>query len=75
MPFLAQHHAYECVGPNSRTDVIPVRRFRASINSSNGFKDFHTENGSCQGYNLALTGLFVPRSLDSDSGLQSVLSP
>jgi len=27
--------------------------------------DFHTENGSSQGQDLALTGLFVPRSLDS----------
>jgi len=31
-------------------------------------KDVRTENGSSQGHNLALTGLFVPSSLDS--GLQ-----
>jgi hypothetical protein len=27
----------------------------------NGFKDMRTENGSSQGYNLALTGLYQPR--------------
>ena len=31
----------------------------------NYFKDFHPENGSGQGLNLALTGLFVPKSRDS----------
>jgi len=31
----------------------------------NYFEDFCTENGSSQGQNLALTGLFVPSSLDS----------
>ena len=30
-----------------------------------GLKDFRTENGSSQGQNLALTGSFVPGSLDS----------
>jgi len=34
-------------------------------NNLNGFKDFRTENCSSQGQNLALTGSFVPRSLDS----------
>ena len=34
-------------------------------NNSNGFQDFHTENGSRQGQNLALTGLCVPSWLDS----------
>jgi len=34
-------------------------------NNVNGFKDCRTENGSSQGQNLALTGLFVPSSLDS----------
>ena len=32
-----------------------------------GCKDFRTGNGSRQGQSLALTGLFVPSSLDSDS--------
>jgi len=31
----------------------------------NGFKDFRTDNGSSQGQNLALNGLFVPSSHDS----------
>ena len=35
------------------------------VDNFNGFKDFRTENGSSQGQNLALTGLFVPSSLDS----------
>ena len=34
-------------------------------NSLNGFKDLRTENGSSQGQNPALTGLFVPSWLDS----------
>jgi len=34
-------------------------------NNLNGCQDFRTENGSGQGQNLALTGLFVPSSLDS----------
>ena len=34
-------------------------------NHLNYFTDFRTENGSIQGQNLALTGLFVPSSLDS----------
>ena len=33
-----------------------------------GVEDFGTQNGSCQGQNLALTGLFVPSSLDSGVG-------
>jgi len=36
-------------------------------NTLNGFTDFRTENGSSQGQKLALTGLFVPSSLDSGS--------
>ena len=36
-------------------------------NNSKGFKDFRTENGSRQGQNLALTGLYVPSSLNSDT--------
>jgi len=34
-------------------------------NNLKGFKDFHTGNGSSRGQNLALTGAFVPSSLDS----------
>ena len=34
-------------------------------NNLDGFKDFRIRNGSRQGHNLALTGLFVPSSLDS----------
>jgi len=34
-------------------------------NNLNGVKDFRTDNGSGQGQNLALTGVFVPSSLDS----------
>ena len=34
-------------------------------NNLNGLNHFRTENGSSQGQNLALTGLFVPSSLDS----------
>jgi len=34
-------------------------------NNFNGFKPFCAKNGSSQGHNLALTGLFVPSSLDS----------
>jgi len=30
-----------------------------------GFQDFRTENGSSQGQNLVLTGLFMPDVLDS----------
>ena len=30
-----------------------------------GFNDFRTKNGSCQGQNLAVTGLFLPSTLDS----------
>ena len=44
------------------------RRLQASVsggNGLNGFTDFHTENGSGQGQDLALTVLFVPVSLDS----------
>jgi len=33
----------------------------------NGFKDFRAANGSSQGQNLSLTGLFVPSSLGSTS--------
>ena len=33
-------------------------------NNQNGLKDSRTENGSSRGQNLALTGLFVPNSLD-----------
>jgi len=40
-------------------------------NSLNGCEEFRTENGSIKGQNLALTGLFVPTSLDS--GYQQVL--
>jgi len=32
-------------------------------NNLNGFRGFRTENGSSQGRNLALAGLFVPNSL------------
>jgi len=34
-------------------------------NTLKGFKGFRTENGSSRGQNLAMTGLFVPSSLDS----------
>ena len=37
----------------------------------NSFKDFHTENGSSQGQNLAVTGLLVPSSLGSGLNLIS----
>jgi len=40
-------------------------------NNLNGFEDFRTENGSSQGQNLALTGLFVPSSIDSGHTLLS----
>ena len=42
-------------------------------NNLNDFKDFHTENGSSQCQKLALTGLFVPPSLSSDSRLATKL--
>jgi len=42
-------------------------------NNLNGFKDIRTENGSRQGQNLALTGLCVPRSLDSTNQSPVVL--
>ena len=35
-------------------------------NNLNSCQDFRTENGSSQGQNLSLTGLFVPSSLDKD---------
>ena len=35
------------------------------IDHLNDFEDIRTKNGSSQGHNLALTGLFVPSSLDS----------
>ena len=35
----------------------------------NGSQGFRTENGSSQGQNLALTGLFVPVLLNSGHGL------
>ena len=38
-----------------------ILRIRENIKH---FKDFRTETGSSQGQNLALTGLFVPSSLD-----------
>jgi len=34
-------------------------------NTTNGFKDFGTENGPSQGQNLAWTVLFEPNSLDT----------
>ena len=37
-------------------------------NALNNFKDVRTENGSSEGRSLALTGLCVPRSLDSGRG-------
>jgi len=40
-------------------------RLRAGGNNLNGFQDFRTANGSSQGQNLALTGLFVPTSFES----------
>ena len=40
-------------------------RCRAGGNNLDGFKNFRTENGSSQGQNMALTGSFVPSSLDS----------
>ena len=40
-------------------------------NNFNDFRDFCTEDGSYQGYNLALTGLFVASSLQSGSVLIS----
>ena len=41
-----------------------MRRTEIQLRGLNGFKDFRTENGSSQGQNLDLTGLFVPSSLD-----------
>jgi len=38
-------------------------RCRARREQSDGLKGVRTENGSSQGQNLALTGLFVPISL------------
>ena len=35
-------------------------------NHLNGIQDFRAENGSSLGQNLALAGLVVPTSLDSD---------
>ena len=37
-------------------------------NDLKGLKDLFTENGSNQGSNMALTGLFVPSTLDSGGG-------
>jgi len=34
-------------------------------NNSNGFTDFHLNNGSSQGQDLALTGLWFSKSLGS----------
>jgi len=42
--------------------MTPAERVGINLN---GFKDFRTENGSSQGQDLALTGSFVPRTLDS----------
>ena len=33
-------------------------------NTLNGLRNFGAENGSSQGWDMALTGLFVPSSLD-----------
>jgi len=54
-----------CRGPASRLEVKCGRRTAVERggNNLNVFNDFRTENGSSQGQNLALTGLFVPSSL------------
>ena len=43
------------------SDIAAVEREGDTLN---GFKDFHLENGSKQGQNLALTGFCVPCSLE-----------
>jgi len=43
-------------------------------NSLNGVKDFRTENGSSQGLNLAVTGLFAQCSLDKGRSTQILLA-
>ena len=40
-----------------------------------GCKDFRSENGLRQGQNLALTGLFVPSSLEPELTRLVVLTP
>ena len=44
-------------------------------NKLHGSEDFRTDNGSSQGLNLALTGLFVPSSLDSGDGISIKMPP
>jgi hypothetical protein len=39
----------------------------------NDFKEVDTKNGSSQGKNMALTGAFVPSSLDNDGWRKSAL--
>ena len=48
--------------PNKRIAWAAVERGGNNLNSS---KDFRTDNGSSQGQNLALTGLYVPFLLGS----------
>jgi len=45
-----------------------VPAFERGENNLNGFNDFRTDNGSCQGQNLAWTGLCVPSLLDGGRG-------
>jgi len=55
----------------SFTQVIGLTAGERWRDDLNGFRDFHTENGSSQGQDLALTSLFVRCLLGSSSGDRS----
>ena len=62
----------QCPKPGSGGAMTPAKRVG---NNLNGFKDFRTGNDSSQGQNLALTGSFVPSSLDSGRVYQLAINP
>ena len=54
--------------PMDAGNEIPTSATERGGNNLTGFKDFHLENGSSQGQNLALSAVCVPGSLDSEKG-------
>ena len=68
-PGVIYHQVYEYTKKNGRsTRLRQSSTGERGGNNLNGFKNFRTENGSSQGQNLALTGLFVPSSLGRARG-------
>ena len=55
----------EVIGPERDAYVRVWTTFERKGNTFNGVKDFGLKNGSNKVHNLALTVLFVPKSVDS----------